>query len=243
MRVLQQAGVFFEEMDLLAISDLQFGYEAVLQAQGIHVPVSQYAEVEVALRDMLRATHAKRVLINGDVKHHFSRPHQQEWEEVLSLLRFLKSKRVQTIFVRGNHDAFLGKILRDQEMRLVDAYQESGYLFVHGHRLLSDYPGFRRWKPFHTLVIGHVHPAVSIRDEIGVAHKFKCLLRGKYRDQTLIVLPSLSPLASGFDVTRSEKEKEFVSPIMEQCQVGDMVPFVIDREVGVKEFPKVKHLQ
>lgn len=242
MQVLKESGVFFEELGLLAVSDLQLGHEAVLAAQGIQVPISQYPQIEAALAAMLDETGAKRLLINGDIKHEFSRALQQEWSEVHALLRFLKARKVATIFVKGNHDNYVAKILRAQELSLVDAYQERGFLFVHGHQALEDYPDFKSFAPFKTLVIGHVHPAVSIRDEVGVLHKYRCALSGKWRGKNVVVLPSLSPLAGGFDVTRRERERDYVSPILDQCRVGDFVPFVIDEDAGVREFPLVRHL-
>ncbi len=242
MQVLKQAGVFFEELGLLAVSDLQLGYEAVLQSQGIQMPYSQYDAIENALKGMLEETRAKKLLINGDIKHEFSKALQQEWDEVLALLRFLKRQNIATVFVKGNHDNYIARILRSQQLKLVEAYEEQGFLFVHGHKRLEEYENHRNWKPFHTLVLGHVHPAVSLRDDVGFLHKYKCALKGKWRGKNVVVLPALSPLAAGFDVTRSEATPEYVSPILRKCKIGNFVPFVIDEEVGVKEFPALKYV-
>ncbi len=240
MRVLPQLGAYFGELDLLAVSDLQLGYEAALAARGISVPGSQYPQIEAAIGEMLDATGAKRILFNGDIKHEFSRPLQQEWTEVVSLLDFISARKVEPVFVKGNHDNFIAKILRARHIRMRDYFLEKGFLFVHGHRRLQDYADYGKMKDYRTLVIGHAHPAVSIRDEIGVPRKFKCLLKGTFNRRPLIVLPSISPLAAGYDVTREQADDEFVSPILEKCDVGEFVPVVIDEDGGVvREFPKV----
>ncbi|MFH1107336.1 MAG: metallophosphoesterase [Candidatus Micrarchaeota archaeon] len=243
--MLPRLGVFFDELGLLAVSDLQLGYEAVLQSRGIQVPVSQYPQVESSIGAMLDETGARRILFNGDIKHGFSRALQQEWGEVGALLDFIARRRVEPIFVRGNHDNYLSKVLRARHLRSADYHLEKGFLFVHGHRRLEDYPDFGKMKAYKTLVIGHVHPAVSIRDEIGVPRKFKCLLKGTYNRKPLLVLPSFSPMAAGYDVTREDDgEDEFVSPILGKCDVGGFVPVVIDEEgMTVREFPEVRHLR
>lgn len=238
-----QLGVFFEEFGLLAVSDLQLGFEAVLQSEGVTVPGSQYPRIEAAIGEMLEATGAERLLFNGDIKHEFSRPLQQEWSEVVSLLDFIAAKKVEPIFVKGNHDNYIAKILRARHIRIRDYFFEGGFLFVHGHKPLEDYADFPKFRGYKALVIGHVHPAVSIRDEIGVPRKFKCVLKGTFNKKLIIVLPSISPLAAGYDVTKEEADDEFVSPILAKCDVGGFVPIVVDEEGGaVREFPEVKYL-
>lgn len=242
IRVLREGGVYFEDLRLLAISDLQLGHEAVLHNRGIDVPINQFNIIIENIESMLRNTRATRILINGDIKHEFSKAMQQEWVEVIELLKFLKKREIELILVRGNHDNYIAKILRNQNLKLNDYYHEAGVLFIHGHKKLEDYGEIPEWKDAKTLVIGHVHPAVSIRDEINVPHKYNCLLRGAFRGKELLVLPSISPLAAGTDLVSRIYSPEYASPILDECDLGDFVPVVIDAEGGVKEFPKLKYL-
>ncbi|MFH1200522.1 MAG: metallophosphoesterase [Candidatus Micrarchaeota archaeon] len=243
MKALAQLGVFFNEIGLLAVSDLQLGYEEVLASRGVSVPASQYPQIERGIGEMLDETKARRILFNGDVKHEFSRPLQQEWGEVTALLDFISARGVEPIFVRGNHDNYISSMLRARHVRLVDFHAEAGFLFVHGHQLLEDYADYAKIKGYKTLVIGHVHPALTIRDEIGVPRKFRCMLEGTYRRKPIIVLPSISPLAGGFDVTRERANDDFASPILAACDVGKFVPTVIDSDGdAVRLFPQVRYL-
>ncbi len=242
IKVLKEGGVYFEDLRLLAVSDLQLGHEAVLHSKGIDVPLEQFPIIVENLESMISQTKAKRVLINGDVKHEFSKAIQQEWDEVLELLKFFQKKEIELTLVRGNHDNYIAKILRNQSLKLNDYYFEKGILFIHGHKPLKEYGEIPEIKQYKTLVIGHVHPAVSIRDEINVPHKYKCLLKGTYDGKELLVLPSLSPLAAGTDVLSKNFEGDYLSPILNNCNLDEFVPTVIDEEGGVKEFPKLKYL-
>ncbi|MFH0972204.1 MAG: metallophosphoesterase [Candidatus Micrarchaeota archaeon] len=242
IKVLKESGVYFEELGLLAVSDIQMGHEAVLHNIGIEVPAPQFPIIIERLEAMLKGTKAKRVLINGDLKHEFSKPLQQEWDEVLQLLNFFKKREIELILVRGNHDNYVQKILRNQNLKMHDYFFEKGVLFVHGHKKLEEYGDIPEFKEYKTLVIGHVHPAVSLRDEINVPHKYNCALRGEFNRKELLVLPSLSPLASGTDLVSGHYDNDLVSPILKDCNIDEFVPTVIDEEGGVKEFPKIKYL-
>ncbi len=242
IRVLKEGGVYFDNLNLLAVSDLQLGQEAVLHGRGIDVPNGQFPLIIERLEAMLQQTRASRVLINGDIKHEFSKPLQQEWDEVLRLLGFFKKKGVELVLVRGNHDNYVQKILRNQNLKMHDYFYEKGILFAHGHKNLREYGNFPEMQQYSTLVIGHVHPAVSIRDEINVPHKYPCLLKGECNGKELLVLPSLSPLAAGTDLVSGNYENDFASPILQECNIGNFIPVVIDEEGGVKEFPKIRYL-
>ncbi|MBI5225491.1 metallophosphoesterase [Candidatus Micrarchaeota archaeon] len=239
IRVLKEGGVYFESLKLLAISDLQLGHEAVLHNRGISVPMEQFPIIIERLESMLKETSATRVLINGDLKHEFSKAAQQEWDEVLKLLDFFKSKKVELILVRGNHDNYIEKILKNHHLKLNDYYCEDGFLFVHGHKSLKEYIGIPEFK---TLVIGHVHPAVSIKDDVEIPHKYHCLLKGEFHGKELLVLPSISPLASGTDMVSQNYSHDTLSPILNECDLPDFIPVVIDEKGGVKEFPKIRYL-
>ena len=239
---MKEGGAYFSDLNLLAISDLQLGHEAVLHNRGIDVPVGQFPLIIERIESMLLQTKAKRILINGDLKHEFGLAMQQEWSEVIELLNFLKKRNVELILVRGNHDNFVAKILRNQNLKLNDYFFEKGILFIHGHKRLEDYGAIPEFKTYSTLVIGHAHPAVTILDEINIPHKYSCLLKGVFRGKELIVLPSISPLASGTDAKTGAFSDDLHSPILSECDLEEFIPVVIDPKGGVREFPKLKYL-
>jgi metallophosphoesterase superfamily enzyme len=86
-------------------------------------------------------------------------------------------------------------------VEIVDRLELHGWTIVHGHRL-EDGERF---------IIGHEHPAIRLRDEVGASVKVPAFLWG----EQLIVLPAFSPWAHGNDVTRGP-----VSPFLARFDVS-----------------------
>lgn len=221
-------------MNCLVIADLHIGYEAALEKQGIILPTSQYPEIKNQIKEMLKISKAKKLIILGDIKHEFGEATRQEWLEVSDFLDFLQQRGVELLVVRGNHDNFLIPILKKRGIQLYDPYYaEAGYFFFHGHKEASlsmlD-------KKHHTLIMGHEHPAVVIRDELGVKQKFKCFLKGKIFGKNLIVLPALSPLSEGSVINTLSKE-ELLSPILKKCDIKSFYAYIIEPKQTVVALP------
>ena len=239
MRILENYGVFFEEINALAVADLHLGYEEVLRSQGTDIPGSQYKTMERSIGKMLSETKASKLIICGDIKHDFSKALQQEWSEVIQLIEFVRSKKVSPILIKGNHDKYISKILREQDLKLRNYFLEDGFLFLHGHETLEE---AKAPKKYSSLVIAHEHPAIAIRDEMNIPHKYKAVLKGLYKKKPLVVLPAISPLAAGTTINSEERSYDLLSPILEECDISNFIPFLIDEEAGVREFPKIKYL-
>src|SRR5438034_11294591 len=141
----------------LVISDLHLGFEAALAEQGVSIPRFQRREILERLARLLDAYEPEKLIIAGDFKHEFSKNLSDEWVEIKQVLRFVQ-QRTQPIIVRGNHDNFLATILGDLRMKLHDRYDLGGCTFVHGHEEV---------KALGTIVMGHEHPAVKLRDSLG----------------------------------------------------------------------------
>src|SRR5205809_6942975 len=135
---------------------------------------------------MLDRGKAEKVVIAGDFKHEFSKNLVDEWVEVKQVLRFLK-ERVTPILVRGNHDNYLATILGDLNLTLHPRADLGGYTIVHGHEEVST---------LHPIIMGHEHPAVKLKDELGAVVSVPAFLA----TDRLTVLPGLRPLALRRDV-------------------------------------------
>jgi len=188
-------GLYLGELGILAIADLHIGYEEALGESGIHIPTSQYPKIKRSVERMIEAVEPERVVVVGDVKHEFGTALRQEWIEVIDLLDYLKERVGDVVVVRGNHDNFLIPMLKKRGVPLADPYYlEGGVLFVHGHKPLPiEFYG----RGVEAVVMGHEHPAIAFRDELGVKVKFKCFLRGELEGAEIYVLPALSPLMPG----------------------------------------------
>ncbi len=231
--------IYIKKLDLVVISDLQLGEELYLaKEKGIYVPQIQLKEIKKELEVVFKKTMAKRILINGDVKHEFGEISQQEWREVIELVNFLRKRAREIIVVRGNHDNYLLTIASKINLRVFNSfYLENGYLFTHGHKRIS-YP-----KNFHTLIIGHEEPAIVIREGFDKV-KLKALLYGKMKNgKRIICLPAFSFLSSGTEINMVERE-ELLSPILrDDVDVEELNVIGIDKEVGALNFGKLKNLK
>src|SRR5207253_2496031 len=187
--------LFLRNERALVISDLHLGFEGALAEQGVSIPRFQRRVILERLGKMLDRGKAEKVIIAGDFKHEFSKNLVDEWVEVKQVLRFLKD-RVTPILVRGNHDNYLATILGDLNLTLDPRADIGGYTIVHGHEEVST---------LHPIIMGHEHPAVKLKDELGAVVSVPAFLV----TDRLVVLPAFSPLALGVDVS----SYPYLSPI------------------------------
>ncbi len=201
--------------NIAAFSDLHIGYEGVLRMEGVMIPKYQKKVIKKRIEEILNRYNPDRIIINGDFKHEFGKNLKQEWNEVSELLKFLV-KKVDVVIVRGNHDNFIKTIAKKFNVMVVEEYEYGDIKFVHGHKEA------RGGK----IVIGHEHPSLSIRDKVGVLTKLPCFLISK----EMVVLPAMSPLASGTDVLSATNE-EYFSPILKNYDVEGMEIYAISDEL------------
>lgn len=197
------------------ISDIHLGFENVLQNSGISIPEVQLEDVLIQLEEII-SIGVEEVIINGDVKHEFSKNLPGEWKDVIKLLEYL-NERVDVSIVRGNHDNFLPTILKKfPEVKLRDDVKAGGYTILHGHRK----PELDESR----LIIGHEHPSVKLRGDVGGIYRYPCFLK---LDQ-IFVLPAFSPLMKGTDMLTATG---FLSPVLRGLRVEDAEVYAIEDEV------------
>ncbi|ASJ06717.1 metallophosphoesterase [Thermococcus pacificus] len=182
----------------IVIADLHLGYEVSMAREGFYLP-RVFHEVVESLRTILEKEKPKRLVIDGDLKHSFV-PEWREREELKAFVEEVSPLVSELVLVRGNHD--VGTIwLRELGVEVVDELEVGCWKLVHGHKLVE---GER-------FIIGHEHPAIRLRDEVGALVKVPAFLFG----EDLIVLPAFSPWAYGNDVLR-----EIVSPFLRAYDVS-----------------------
>ena len=206
--------LYIEEYELAVMADFHLGYEDVMAQNGLFLPRIQRNYIMKMLENIYDKYSPKKFLIDGDLKHEFSRNMPQEWNEIEEVIDYI-SDRCELLVVRGNHDNFLKSILIRRGIELKEEYRIGKFLFIHGHK---DY------EIQGTTVIGHEHPSITLRDEIGSYIKLPCFL---YSNE-LIVLPAVSIYASGTDITKNE----FISPILKRYR-KNMKIFAIDENEGI----------
>jgi putative SbcD/Mre11-related phosphoesterase len=230
--------VLYEELDLVAISDLQLGEELYLAEEAhVFIPQVQLKMILEELERVKQESGAGRILLNGDIKHEFGSATSQEWREVRLLYEKLRSLFREVIFVRGNHDNYLLTISSRLGFTVREEHRERGYLFVHGHRIPENMEGV------HTVTIGHEQPAVLLRSGYDRV-KLHVVLYGHDRQgRRFICLPAFSPLASGVEVNATPRE-ELLSPFFrELVDVDELEAVALDPEAGEIKLPKVRILR
>jgi len=226
-------GLLLKQEKILVFADFHIGYEEALNRQGILVPRFQFKDVIKRLGKIfskLKKIKIDKIIINGDVKHEFGRISEQEWRETLKLLDFLAKFCDDIILVKGNHDTIIGPIAKKKKISVVDYYFAEDVLITHGHKI----PNKNILKKAKTILIGHEHPAISLREDVRI-EKFKCFLKGKYKRKNLIVMPSFCLATEGTDVL-SEK---LLSPFLDQ-DISNFEVFVVADKIY--DFGKIKNL-
>jgi putative SbcD/Mre11-related phosphoesterase len=146
----------------LVVADLHIGWEIALSEKGIHVP-TQAGRLLEKLKNLIKAYKPDRLLILGDVKHTVATAELGEWQDVPDFFNELKRHVSEIQVIHGNHDGNLDPLLPEGIKILPSSGTAIGDAgFFHGHRWPS--PILLRCR---TLVMGHVHPVIVLRDPAG----------------------------------------------------------------------------
>lgn len=219
----------------LVICDTHIGFEEDLNKQGILVPRFQFNEIIKRLQKILKKKKINKIIINGDVKHEFGTISDQEWRHTLKLLDFL-SKYGKVILIKGNHDTILGPIAKKRNVEIKDYLflrkNKKNILIIHGDKLDKNIS--KLIKKTNMIIIGHEHPAVSLKEGSRV-ELYKCFLKGKFKGKTLIVQPSFNLVTEGTDIIK----EQLLSPFLQQNLNNFNIYIVEDK---VYDFGKLKNL-
>ena len=221
--------IWVPDSDTIVIADLHLGYEGVLRLDGVAMPRYQDHIIHDRLAKILDRFGPRKVIINGDFKHNFSRNLQQEWREVSEMLSFLTDK-CDVLIIRGNHDNYLKTIAVRYDVPLTWHYELQGVTITHGHRT-EDLPDSQR------LLLAHEHPFVKLRDEVGATLSMPCYL---YTDEVAI-LPAFSPIVSGTDVSDASPH-DYLSPLLHDINVDSFKVTAIS-DVGLLDFATIGDLK
>jgi putative SbcD/Mre11-related phosphoesterase len=208
---------YLPESDTVVLSDLHLGFELAMEEKGLFLPRLQ---VRIELERMgviIERYRPSTIVVNGDLKHDFSRNSPQEWVEIKKLFEFLSSK-TKVVVVKGNHDNYILNIASKFNIETLPYYLAGDILLAHGDVEIEGFSN--QWT-----IIGHEHPAIRVRDAIGAQYKFPVFLYLKRSG--ILVLPAFSPFSLGTDVLT--ESREFMSPYLRNIEEADAVIFAIDK--------------
>jgi putative SbcD/Mre11-related phosphoesterase len=227
--------ILLEKEGLLVAADLHIGLEDESEEKGIHIPAPILPTIIKHVITPAIELGCSGVILLGDVKHEFAKVTGAEWFGVKKLISKLRERNLKVEVVRGNHDNYIIKILKELDVPLHDPYLElSGIILTHGHKTLIEKGG-------KIVIMGHEHPAITLKDDVGIKHKFKAFIDLQTSGGRYLVLPSVSPLAYGSEFNEVPADK-MLSPILRTLDLSEAVPYVIEAGVVVKRFPKIGYL-
>ncbi len=225
----------------LAVADAHLGFEEALHEDGALIPRGHLEQLFESLEKIFKALNIskaaplERVIVNGDLRHGFGPLTAREWTEARELLRYLEAHAQEVVLVEGNHDGNVRYLAQQHErVRLHTDYRLDGLWFLHGDEEPSEIP-----EGVHTLIIGHEHPAVGLRDRVtGRVELYKCFLIGRYRGVRLIVQPALNPWTQGSDLLREQP----LSPLLHEDELGEFDVYPVADDGTVYRFGPLKAL-
>ena len=197
----------------LIITDVHFGFEAELAEKGIRTP-SQTWKLQRSIIKLCEENSVERLIFLGDLKHMVPLSSWIEWREMPEALKVLKEMGVDLALILGNHDGGIESMLGD----LVTIFPSKGVMLdaekrvylLHGHAWPS-----QEVLRADLIIMGHLHPMISLRTDIGIIAKRRVWLifegdkkilaeklaarrrRGSIR---LIVMPAFNPILTGLSV-------------------------------------------
>jgi len=147
----------------LIISDLHIGWEISLIQEGFHFP-TQMNKILERIFKLLDAYKPSRLIILGDVKHTVSGIELEEWRDIPAFFESLLEKIEDITVVPGNHDGNIS-VLTPHSVRIapvkgITIGSEVG--LFHGH----SWPDPQLLGCTY-LIMGHIHPVISIQDAAG----------------------------------------------------------------------------
>ena len=240
---------------ILVLSDTHIGYEEALNRQGVLVPRLQLEDIMQrigAIFNKLKNRKIRTIVINGDLKQEFGAISEQEWRNTLKFIDLLAKHCDEVVLIKGNHDTMLKPIARKRNVKVLDYLvieplnqkfnnektqilkklkKPSKTLILHGDKI----PDKSLLKDVSTIIIGHEHPAVSLKEGARI-ERFKCFLKGKYKGKTLIVQPSFNTLIEGTDILRDNIHSPFLKQNLDNFEVYAV-------EDKVYSFGKLKNLR
>jgi hypothetical protein len=208
-------------LKILLIADLHLGIERDLRRYGINIPSQTNKILNRVLRNV-KQTNPDRIVLLGDVKHHVPGSSWQEEKEIPYFLDRL-AEHTPVDITPGNHDGSISKLI--PESKGISLHKSSGFIldgigYFHGHA----WPSVELFATKHVFM-GHEHPIVRLRDELGYVMTRRVWIRTTFnentilsryneidwRDPSLTIVPAFNELCGG--IAFNEKHVNLLGPV------------------------------
>ncbi len=207
----------------LVIADLHIGYERELEEKGINIPEQSQKMIDKVF-DILQRENFERLVINGDFKHNIPKATWQEYKDIPKAVDMWLKTVDEIHFLPGNHDGGIEEYLPSD----VKIHRSSGTIidgvgFFHGHANPTE-----EVLSTGSVVIGHSHPAVTLRDSLNNKEKKECWVKFDYKWEELegkaILMPHMNHLLGGISIN----EEGYLGPFLRNSQLEDEKVYLLD---------------
>ncbi|MGM0405953.1 MAG: metallophosphoesterase [Thermoplasmatota archaeon] len=220
--------VWYEPKNVIILADLHLGLEASMKDEGFSLPRFQKDEILDRLSTIFDKYDPQTVIVNGDFKHEFGRNRKEELIEVVEVIDFIRDHS-ELIIIRGNHDNFLKTITEKRGIVFYEDFMVLDDITIsHGHKSITEHQ---------FLIIGHEHPSIKIRDDMGAFIKISCFLY--HRSKNILILPAFSPLSEGRDMISA---RSFISDILKGLNIEEFYTYAVT-DSGLMDFQTVKNIR
>ncbi len=187
--------LFLSATGTLMIADAHLGYGYAQRRRGQLGPVTDGGILE-RLTSVIEFFAPGEIVFLGDTVHAPS-PMPAEREFIEGVFRSITGRAAIKI-VQGNHDRAVFRDFGNLPIDVKPLWRDGDLLGLHGDRLHFEIPEAEHY------LLGHLHPALSLRDDAGVNRRVPAFLVS----ERATLLPAFSPFAAGFDVSKSALPKE-----------------------------------
>ena len=215
---------WFSDERVLAIADLHLGYAWAHRLSGQLMPITPANDTLTRLKDLQRDYEPSEIVVLGDIVHRAMALAVLE-DEIRELFSALSS-RSQLVFLAGNHDRDLQRVLNQWSLpiQLAPSRLVGEHLLIHGDAAVPTAGANGKSKNKERglrIVMGHEHPAISIGDGVTTSEKCPCFLIS----ERVIILPAFSRWAAGTNI----RTYPFMSAIAREAKFESAVAIVGDK--------------
>jgi DNA ligase-associated metallophosphoesterase len=171
--------LFHEREKWLAIADVHFGYELSQRAAGNLFPLWGMQSIELRLHELLTDYAPQHLILLGDLVHD-----RAGANNLFALLERLQAI-CDVVLIAGNHDRHIKHQTSEIKHLMVDSWETEQFYFHHGHCAEK--------KSDRIQIIGHHHPAGTLRDGAGLHLKLPAFVQQPH----CWIMPAFSPWAGG----------------------------------------------
>lgn len=156
------------------------------------------------LKKLIEHTNPKHLFIIGDIKHSIKKVELAEWQEIPLFFEAALKLVNRISIILGNHDGNMEALVpKDVELLPTSGFNINHEIgMIHGHAWPK--PEILSCK---SIVMGHLHPIITIKDALGFSKSHRVWLRTKSDGKTL---------ARGLLNNMKIKLKDDVNKIMKQ---------------------------